>query len=539
MDDTDAMDDRTQDRYSGWKRIGRGGTADVYKCRDTWLDEDVAIKLLHANIANQPALRRTLHNEVLSSRDLRVHPNIAVVHDFYAGERGFGIVMEFVKGCELRDWMDKYPSAEEIAQTAEERLQVLLVVFEALAFAHRKMVHRDLKPQNIMLENSEIAHPRLMDFGFSLRQNVEDEFEGAATPKYMSPEQYLTPANIDHRSDLFTMGIIAYELFTGLIPPTSLRRVASMGLPPRVAPKDIKPPSLFCKRVPPSLDRLIIQMMSYEPMDRPPSAAAILEELKVVELRDAEAGRTRTRVTVPGGMLMLGSGPENTNEHEKPRRRVVVNEFVIDRDPVTNSDYREFMRATGAMAPPFMDDAAFGRPDHPVVGVTWVDARAFAQWIGGALPSEAQWEIAAKGPFVPPEPNTPRVLMQYPWGDEGVTPAHANIDGVHGVTSSVGSFPKGASPCGAQDMCGNVWEWCEDVWDPDAYRTIKNGDTDPRFESDGAEKTLRGGAYDSFATQGRCAFRFHALPDTRRSAIGFRVAYTLQDAVNDGHKPQR
>lgn len=525
MSDEEPLEDQTQDRYSGWKRIGRGGTADVYRCTDTWLDEDVAIKLLHANIANQPALRRTLHNEVLSSRDLRVHPNIAVVHDFYNGERGFGIVMEFIEGCELRDWMDENEGLDAIAQTAEQRMQVLRVICDALAFAHRKMVHRDLKPQNILLQDRDITQPRLMDFGFSLRQNVEDEFEGAATPKYMSPEQYLTPASIDHRSDLFSLGVMAYELFTGAIPPTSLRHVQRTGQPPRVAPEVITPPSDYCRRVPPSLDRLIVQLMSYEAMDRPPSAGAVLEELRAVELRDGEARQTRARVEVVGGMLMLGSGPESSHVHEKPRRRVGMTGFFIDRDPVTNADYREYMRATGAEAPPFMSDAEFGKRDHPVVGVTWAEAEAYAQWLGGSLPSESQWELAAKGIFVPPDPGAVRVLMQYPWGDEGVTPAHANIDGVRGASSPVGSYPKGTSWCGARDLAGNVWEWCADDWDPDAYRGIRNGEQDPVFRGASSDKVLRGGAYDSFATQGRCAFRFHATPDTRRSSIGFRVAY--------------
>lgn len=526
------MEDSTQERYDNWERIGRGGTADVYRATDSWLEEPVAIKLLHASIAKQPVLRRTLHNEVLSSRELRQHPNIAVVHDFYSGVRGFGIVMEYIQGCELRDWMDEHDSAEAIAQTAQQRLQLLRIVFDALAYAHRVMVHRDLKPQNIMLLQRDIAQPRLMDFGFSLRQNVEDEFEGAATPKYMSPEQYLTPAAIDHRSDLFTMGVIAYEMFTGAIPPTSLRHVQRTGLPPRVAVDAIAPPSQFCQRVPPALDRLIIQLMAYEAEERPPSAAAVLEELNAIALQDGGVESARRSVAVAGGMLMLGSGPESGNEYEKPRRRVQMTAFRIDQTPVTNAEYRAFLRATGAPAPPYIDDPEFGRGDHPVVGVTWHEASAFAEWVGGALPSEAQWELAARGVFLPPAgPESPRRMMLYPWGDEPVTPGHANIDGVRATTSAVGSYPRGASPAGALDMCGNVWEWCSDGWSGDFYRELRNGCHDPQRPVDGPERTLRGGAYDSFATQGRCAFRFHAPADARRTSIGFRVAYADDSAT--------
>ena len=152
-------------------------------------------------------------------------------------------------------------------------------------------------------------------------------------------------------------------------------------------------------------------------------------------------------------------------------------------------------------------------PNHPVVGVTWYEAMAFCGWqsekLGHpvTLPTEAQWEKAARGPDG----------RRYPWGQE-ITPQHANYaEAGIGATTAVGAFPLGASPYGALDMAGNAWEWCLTQW---RNNYTEPADDDPAIN---AARVLRGGAYYYFARYTRCACRCRSNPDYRYKYIGFRV----------------
>jgi len=162
----------------------------------------------------------------------------------------------------------------------------------------------------------------------------------------------------------------------------------------------------------------------------------------------------------------------------------------------------------------------FGAPSYPVVGVTWEEALGFARWAGGSLPTEAQWECAARGGVQ---------FAEYPWGDAAPDPTRANIAGVAAGTTPVGAFPQGASGFGLLDMCGNVWEWCQDAYDEKFYSGITkdslNPVNNPAKPDPSRARTLRGGSFESSVVQGRCAFRSSARGDERRNDIGFRVVY--------------
>ncbi|MGB0712983.1 MAG: formylglycine-generating enzyme family protein, partial [Gammaproteobacteria bacterium] len=198
-----------------------------------------------------------------------------------------------------------------------------------------------------------------------------------------------------------------------------------------------------------------------------------------------------------------------------------IGAFDMDVNPVSNAAYREFLNSTGWEVPPFMDDPVLGAGDHPVVGVSWEDAKRYAEWVGGRLPTEAQWEYAAKGGEKRP----------YPWGADPWDANRANIDRANTGTTPVGRFPRGNSPFDISDMTGNVWEWCEDVWAEGYYRSLSNGVQDPVCETgDGIDRTVRGGAYNTPALMGRCSARFHFDPTVRNPSVGFRVVY---DAASD------
>lgn len=226
-------------------------------------------------------------------------------------------------------------------------------------------------------------------------------------------------------------------------------------------------------------------------------------------------------VLVPAGPFRMGS--DKGDGDERPVHEVKVSAFLIDVNPVTNGQYKKFCDETGqaAPAPPNFDANYFlGKPRYPVVNVSYHDARAYAKWAGRRLPTEAEWEKAARGTDE----------RMYPWGNEPPTPsaALANFDGDadgFAETSPVGSFPNGASPYGVLDMAGNVWQWVIDPYDSGFYR--KSPPADPDGPASGSTVVLRGGAFTSKAGDVRSANRYSKDPDEIQRNAGFRTVADL------------
>ncbi|MBF0382723.1 MAG: SUMF1/EgtB/PvdO family nonheme iron enzyme [Magnetococcales bacterium] len=510
-----------EDRYTDWKQIGQGAFGSVCKAYDQLLKRDVAIKLLKVEHGENQSLVEALQREVIISRDLR-HNGICPIHDVYHGSKGVGTVMDLIDGIELGKWRDE--NKGRLLETAELRLELFKELCNVLIFAHTRIVHRDLKPDNVFLRHGDPGRPVIMDFGASMVGKAGKNEVVAGTPKYMSPEQWEAPSLVDERSDLFALGIMVYELFTERLPPTSLRKILKTKSPPKIAQSDISEPSKYCASIPPELDRIILQLMAYKQDDRPQSAQEVLDVLQQVTLKQPKlAGlgattETLNSKTVPmsGGSFFIGGRGAAVTPEEKPARHVTISPFRISIHQVTVDEYRAFVDSTGYRRPSLLDDPVFGRHNHPIVGVSFDDAQAYAAWAGGALPTEAQWEFAAKGG---------EAFPLHPWGNDPITAIRANIDNVSEATSPVDSCPGGKTPQGLFDMCGNVWEWCQDVWDPGFYRSITKGDVDPVNAGDSGERVLRGGGFDSFAAQGRCTFRFHAAADLVGRSIGFRLVF--------------
>jgi sulfatase modifying factor 1 len=221
----------------------------------------------------------------------------------------------------------------------------------------------------------------------------------------------------------------------------------------------------------------------------------------------APSGKPNT-VYVAGGEFTLGS--DSHNEDETPQQTLYIDAFNIDVYPVTNAQYKEFVDDTGQKVPRNWQGGTYaeGKDDHPVTWVTWHDANAYAEWAGKRLPTEAEWERAARG-------TDGRI---YPWGDQ-FDGARCNYReaGIK-ATSPVGSYPEGASPDGVMDMAGNVWEWTADWYD--AYRGSRY-----EFARFGEEfKVLRGGSWFDGSDVVRCSARNSADPNFSFSTIGFRCA---------------
>ena len=214
---------------------------------------------------------------------------------------------------------------------------------------------------------------------------------------------------------------------------------------------------------------------------------------------------------------MMGS--EDGFDDEQPVHEVTLDAFWIDRTEVTNAQFAGCV-ADEACQPPsdtssYTRDNYYGNDefaDYPVIYVSWNDASEFCEWAGGRLPTEAEWEYAARGPEG----------FTYPWGTNGPSSGLLNFDGNVEDTSEVGTYPDGASWVGALDMAGNVWEWVNDSYDG-GYYAVSPGENPPGPVS-GEYRVLRGGASFSNVLNARSSDRNDYLPDDRLGFVGFRCA---------------
>lgn len=220
-------------------------------------------------------------------------------------------------------------------------------------------------------------------------------------------------------------------------------------------------------------------------------------------------------VLIPGGEFSMGSAVEADHA---PIHRVSISSFYIDMHQVTNAQYLEFCDAAGHRLPEFWNIGRFrsgpDHPDHPVIGVSWQDAVAFADWCGKRLPTEAEWEYAARGGLEG---------LDYPNG-EPLEPAHGNYTHSNqGGPVAVGSYP--ANGFGLFDMQGNVVEWVADYYAPDYYASSPSAD--PRGPASGKFRVIRGGGWHSGSYCNRVYFRNALPPNWVDFNVGFRCALDL------------
>jgi formylglycine-generating enzyme required for sulfatase activity len=229
-------------------------------------------------------------------------------------------------------------------------------------------------------------------------------------------------------------------------------------------------------------------------------------------------------VTVSAGAFLMGSNAATRSSavlsSEMPQQRVHLAEFHLAQTPVTNADYEEFVRAAGQPAPSHWFDGIVpaGLERHPVTHVDWHDVQAFCRWAGVRLPTEAEWEMAARGSTT--DNAKPRI---YPWGNDRPDDTRLNYrrNTKRVCTTPVDHYPRGASPFGVLDMAGNVWEWVSSIYARYPY-SAQDGREDPQSN---APRALRGGSFASpNARFVRCAMRSLSYPTRRREHIGFRVA---------------
>ena len=220
-------------------------------------------------------------------------------------------------------------------------------------------------------------------------------------------------------------------------------------------------------------------------------------------------------VYVPEGTFTMGSTDSDAAYDESPVREVRLDAYWIDKYEVSNGQYQKCVNAGKCTKPRSTDSytrsSYYGKAEYdnyPVIYVSWHQAKAYCEWAGGSLPTEAQWEKAARGTDA----------RKYPWGDESPNSNLVNYGEIKGDTTAVGSYPRGASPYGAMDMAGNVWEWVLDWYGPyDAAET-----NNPQGPGTGDYRVLRGGGWYSSSGGIRSANRRYLNPTITGDYIGFR-----------------
>jgi serine/threonine protein kinase/Flp pilus assembly protein TadD len=271
-------------RYHILEELGRGGMGRVYKAIDTQIDEKVGLKLLNPEVAADEKTRERFRNELRLTRQIS-HRHICRVYDFSEFEGQSYISMEYVSGEDLKSLIRRVGEL-----TSGKAVFIARQICEGLAEAHRLgIIHRDLKPHNVMIDRD--GNVRIMDFGIARtyrKEGMTDTGVIIGTPEYMSPEQ-VEGRDLDQRSDIYSLGILLYEMLTGRVPfrgDTPLSVAVKQKTERPLAPRRINP------QISEEIDRIILKCLEKDRSKRFQDAEELLEELKSIEV----AYPTTTRV---------------------------------------------------------------------------------------------------------------------------------------------------------------------------------------------------------------------------------------------------
>jgi eukaryotic-like serine/threonine-protein kinase len=455
------------------------------------------------------------------------------------------LMYEYVDGGDLVGWLASFDGKRPAPEAV---VKVLRQAAEALAFAHEQgIVHRDLKPANLLLTRE--GRVKVGDFGIgAVVSEVEGRREqsrvvsgmsllrGSCTPLYAPREQRRGEA-VDARADVYALGVVGYQLLMGDVTlelshywrdeleelelPAGLLEVLSgcLARPDRRLKGG--------RAVLEELERIggrgaaSGEQRAASPQKAAPAATherpapvrqAAARPAAQQELRPGEARRIALPggadldvVWVPGGTFWMGASPGDqvVQDSEKPRHQVKLEGYWLGKFPVTQAQWKSVMGT---------DPSGFKGEDRPVENVSWEDAQEFLKKAGQGLrlPSEAEWEYAC------------RARTEGPWYGELAEVAW------YGDNSGRETHPVGrkkANGWGLHDMLGNVWEWCEDAGDNEAYKKRQGVTVSPVVKGDkAAVRVLRGGSWANGAGYGRASHRHGVGPGRRSESFGFRVA---------------
>ncbi|HMU94377.1 MAG TPA: bifunctional serine/threonine-protein kinase/formylglycine-generating enzyme family protein [Anaerolineales bacterium] len=559
------------DRYNIIDLLGQGGMATVYRAYDTRLEREVALKVIRHEAFPPDVLQNELKRFEREAKSLArlSHPNIVKVLDYGEYEGSPFLVMEYLPGGTLKQkigspiaWQDAMHLLLPVARGVEYAHNREII--------HRDIKPSNiLLAENETPTLSDFGIAKLFQNEGTL---LTASGMAMGTPEYMAPEQW-TGKTVP-QSDMYALGVVLYEMVTGRRPYTAdtpggvfMMQVTE----PVLFPRDIVPhlPEAVEQFLLKALSRepsnrhasmtefirdmelLLSNAETKVPINRmetlkgspgqssvrkdasSPSrklvpfnwkaatlggvillaivaAAVVLMKKKSTPLAaEITDSKNAVMVLVPEGDFVMGS--DNGDEDERPVHTVYLDEFYIDKYEVTNSDYRVCV-VDGVCKPP-QDMTNYNNPEyenHPVVYVDWEMARTYCDWRDAQLPTEAQWEKAARG----------MDARTYPWG-EGIACSQANYLSCIEDTQPFDSYAGSLSPYGAYNMAGNVWEWVADWYSP-AY-DVSETDNPVGAES-GERRVLRGGGWNQHEYLLRTSARLGVVPTDVFLSFGFRCA---------------
>ncbi|HMX76448.1 MAG TPA: bifunctional serine/threonine-protein kinase/formylglycine-generating enzyme family protein [Anaerolineales bacterium] len=559
------------DRYNIIDLLGQGGMATVYRAYDTRLEREVALKVIRHEAFPPDVLQNELKRFEREAKSLArlSHPNIVKVLDYGEYEGSPFLVMEYLPGGTLKQkigspiaWQDAMHLLLPVARGVEYAHNREII--------HRDIKPSNiLLAENETPTLSDFGIAKLFQNEGTL---LTASGMAMGTPEYMAPEQW-TGKTVP-QSDMYALGVVLYEMVTGRRPYTAdtpggvfMMQVTE----PVLFPRDIVPhlPEAVEQFLLKALSRepsnrhasmtefirdmelLLSNAETKVPINRmetlkgspgqssvrkdasSPSrklvpfnwkaatlggvillaivaAAVVLMKKKSTPLAaEITDSKNAVMVLVPEGDFVMGS--DNGDEDERPVHTVYLDEFYIDKYEVTNSDYRVCV-VDGVCKPP-QDMTNYNNPkyeNHPVVYVDWEMARTYCDWRDAQLPTEAQWEKAARG----------MDARTYPWG-EGIACSQANYLSCIEDTQPFDSYAGSLSPYGAYNMAGNVWEWVADWYSP-AY-DVSETDNPVGAES-GERRVLRGGGWNQHEYLLRTSARLGVVPTDVFLSFGFRCA---------------
>jgi serine/threonine protein kinase len=516
----------------------------VYLAVDPAIGRQIAVKVIRldsfADAEQAAQLRLRLSREAAAAGRLN-HPGIVTVYQLGEDEGTIYIAMEFLQGTSL-DKLLKSGSIRDV----REAMHLLWQIAEALDYAHSMgIVHRDIKPANILVREDGTA--KITDFGIAkiCSQNVTHTGEALGTPEYMAPEQIMA-LQVDGRADQFSLAVMAFLILSGR-KPFEAATVSALIL--QVVQAD---PLLLHEvnpQIPASADGVFGRALAKSPADRFGSCRDFVAALGAAlgtapaevpvqrPLAPPTGGRWSSRKYAAYGILAgvvvagaIGAAwlshprqqaaqyaavpePVPAAKPDPPMARSIVNRkdgltyILVSNSPPENRPHSFYLTQTEVTTQAFArfrPKASFGsdmpRSNMPATGVTWEDARGYCVWAGGRVPTEAEWEFAARGGLAGTGDHS---LSEVAW-----------FDGNSGRrVHEVGS--KTPNNFGLHDMQGNVWEWVADA------------------DRGGTSRVLRGGSAMSGRQHVGVSARWSLDPKLRDSMIGFRCLLDLPNVSTE------
>jgi hypothetical protein len=539
-----------------------GGMSEVYRARDRVLQRIVAVKILTDRGCEDSETKARFLHEARVSSGIN-HDNIIRTYDYGEDSGHPYLVMEFLAGTTLKGVIQSSP-----APALRNRVALAVQIARALAYVHaRGIVHRDIKPDNVHVDAE--GRAKLLDFGIAKVEGIGLTRTGftLGTAHYMSPE-LLAGGPVTAQADVYSFGVLLYELLCGKRPieADTVERIFFAVLHEPIPMEPLQQAS-----VPEELQSLIASCTGKDPQQRTQGMDTIVEALDRWLTANAREGSCHGPISLPGlpvadkartpfglgrmavaaicgvliaggliglvhpwrvaanrastyiaplsspsgDMILVPAGPSLLGQTKTPLQ---LSAFYIDRTEVTNEAYESFCMDTKHPLPP---DFPRGKPGYPVVMVTAMDAMAFAKWAGKRLPTEQEWEKAARGADGHP----------FPWGD-AADARRANVldnpDDSWTHLVSADAYRAGVSPYGVYQMAGNASEFVGTKHEPtllamrDAAKILQ---PPPGREEDWY--AVKGGSFRHKLDESAACVWELVPARLRRDDLGFRCARDL------------